>query len=77
MPKEIPPSSYVCDCGQQSDHFERTIWELEDLSLKRRQVLIAEDDEHEIIFENGEFVAMWCPHVQKELRVEIDDTDEE
>ena len=27
MPKEIYPSSYLCDCGHQSDFFENTIKE--------------------------------------------------
>jgi hypothetical protein len=67
MPQEIFPSSYVCDCGLQSDHFERTIWDLKELSMKRPQALIAEDDAHEIIFEKGEFIAMWCPLEEREL----------
>lgn len=36
---------------------------------KKGQVQIADDGEHEIIFENGEFVAMYCPKEQKEIPV--------
>ncbi len=67
MPQEIFPSSYVCDCGLQSDHFENTIRDLKELSMKRPQTLIAEDDAHEIIFGKGEFIAMWCPLEEREL----------
>ena len=73
MPKEIYPSSYVCDCGEQCEHSERTISEIKEMSMKRRQTLIADDDEHEIIFEKGEFVAMWCPVAQRELPADVDD----
>jgi len=67
MPKEIFPSSYVCDCGFQSDHFENTIRDLKRLSLIRRQVLEADDGKHRIIFEGGNMVAMWCPETGKEM----------
>ena len=67
MPREIYPSSYVCDCGEESDHFENTIRELKQMSRKKRQRLVADDGEHEIIFQDGEFVAMWCPKEQKEI----------
>ncbi|MGA2824153.1 MAG: hypothetical protein ABSE72_11575 [Bacteroidales bacterium] len=70
MPKEIFPSSVVCDCGQECHFFERTIRELKKMSIRKKgQVLIADDGEHEIIFENGEFVAMYCPKEQKEIPV--------
>jgi len=68
MAKEIYPSSYVCDCGQESNHFENTIRELKEMSRKRRQCLIADDGEHEIIFDGGEMVAMYCPKAEKELK---------
>jgi len=67
MPKEIFPSSYVCDCGAESHHFENTIRELKKKSFKQPQALIADDGEHEIIFLKGKFVAMWCPKKQKEI----------
>ena len=66
MPREIFPS-YFCDCGAESHHFERTIWELKQLSKKKRRTLIADDDKHRIIFHRGEFVGMWCPEEQREI----------
>ena len=68
MPREIFPSSYMCDCGFQSDHFENTIKDLKRLSLTRRQCLIADDGSHEIIFKGGKVTAMWCPKVGKEIK---------
>jgi hypothetical protein len=69
MPKEIYPSSYVCDCGYESDHFEDTIRDLKRLSLKMRQCLRADDGAHRIIFDGGKMTAMWCPKVGKEIPV--------
>jgi hypothetical protein len=43
MPNEISPSSCVCDCGYESDHFENTIRNLKRLSLRTRQCLGADD----------------------------------
>ena len=67
MPREIYPSSYVCDCGAECDHFENTIRELKEMSRSKRQTLVADDQEHRIIFRDGEFSAMWCPKEQKEI----------
>lgn len=65
--REIFPSSYVCTCGVESHHCENTIREMKQMSLKKRAVLVADDGEHEIIFHQEEFVAMWCPKQQKEI----------
>ncbi len=67
MPREIYPSSYVCDCGAESDHFEHTIRDLKRDSRKKRQTLVADDGAHKIIFHHGEFAGMWCPKQRKEL----------
>jgi hypothetical protein len=67
MPREIYPSSYLCDCGYQSDHFENTITELKRLSMRRPQRLGADDGAHTIVFNDGKMVAMWCPKVKKEI----------
>ena len=67
MPREIYPSSYVCDCGQESHHFEDTIRELKAESHRRRQTLVADDGEHKIIFRDGKMVAMYCPVAGKQL----------
>ena len=67
MPKEIYPSSYVCDCGQESHHFENTIRELKEDSYRRRQTLIADDGKHKIIFKDGRMLAMYCPIAGRQL----------
>jgi hypothetical protein len=65
MPREIYPSSYVCDCGYQSDHFENTIIELKRLSRRRQERLGSDDGAHTVVFDGGEMTAMWCPKVGK------------
>ena len=70
MPREIIPSSYVCDCGAESHHFENTIRELKRMSREKRQALIADDDKHKIFFQQGKFVGMWCPKEQREIPVD-------
>ena len=68
MPREIYPSSYVCDCGSQVDFFENTIREMKELS-RRTRVGIEGDDRHGVIFHRGEMVAMYCPKAKAELPV--------
>jgi len=63
MPREIFPSSYLCDCGHQSDFFENTIREAKAMSHKR--VIRLGDsapNEHTIVFHKGEMVDIICPH---------------
>ncbi len=67
MPKEIYPSSYVCDCGHQSDFFENTINEIKAQSHKRKVYLDdSEPDEHTIVFYRGEMVDVLCPRKESE-----------
>ena len=61
MPKEIYPSSYVCDCGYRCEFSENTINELKAASIKRKQALIADDGLHEVIFDHGGMIAVYCP----------------
>jgi len=61
MPKEIYPSSYVCDCGYQCDFSENTVNEIRVASMKRKQALIADDGLHEVIFDHGGMIALYCP----------------
>ena len=68
MPEEIYPSSYLCDCGYEAEHGENTIRELKRDSERRPRTLQADDGKHEIIFEDGEMVAMYCPKARKKLR---------
>jgi hypothetical protein len=72
MPRENYPSSYICDCGQESHHFERTIRQLKAMSRKTPQSLVADDGEHAIVFHHGRAVAMFCPKVGSELPIEED-----
>ena len=39
MPEEIFPSSYLCDCGHQSDFFEKTVREIKAMSQKKKVYL--------------------------------------
>jgi hypothetical protein len=67
MPKEIYPSSYLCDCGHQSDFFENTIREIKAMSRKRKVRLgDADTPEHTIVFHKGEMIDIICPHQQAE-----------
>ncbi len=62
MPKEIFPSSYLCDCGHQSDFFENTIREAKAMS-QRKKVYLADSapEEHTIVFYRGKLVEIQCP----------------
>ncbi|HDQ71365.1 MAG TPA: hypothetical protein ENN19_04620 [Chloroflexi bacterium] len=67
MPKEIFPSSYLCDCGHQSDFFENTIKEIKAMSYKRKVYLgDSAPDEHTIVFYRGEMVDILCPRQELE-----------
>jgi len=67
VPKEIHPSSYVCDCGHQSDFFENTIKEIKSQSYKREIHLDdSTPDEHTIVFYRGEMVNVLCPRQELE-----------
>jgi hypothetical protein len=65
MPKEIYPSSYLCDCGHQSDFSENTIREIKAMSLKKKMYLgDADPQEHTIVFYKGEMIDVICPNRQ-------------
>jgi AbrB family looped-hinge helix DNA binding protein len=62
MPKELFPSSYLCDCGHQSDFFENTIREVKAMSHKRMVHLDdSEPNEHTIVFYKGQMIDILCP----------------
>ena len=62
VPREIYPSSYLCDCGHQSDFSENTISEVKAMSHKRKVYLgDAMPDEHTIVFYKGKMVDIICP----------------
>ena len=67
MPRELCPSSYLCDCGHQSDFFEHTIREIKAMSRKKKIRLGDSDSpEHTIVFYKGETIDIICPHQQPE-----------
>jgi len=66
MPKEIFPSSYLCDCGHQSDFFESTIGEMKTMSRKKKVYL--GDGDHTIVFYRGKMVDMLCPKQKSKKR---------
>jgi len=62
MPKEIFPSSYVCDCGHRSDFFENTVRKIKEMSRKKKVYLgDSAPDEHTVVFYGGEMVDIICP----------------
>lgn len=67
MPKEIYPSSYLCDCGYQSDFFENMVKEMKQESFRRPQRLGSDDGKHVVVFKGGEMAAMWCPDVGRDI----------
>ena len=67
MPQEIYPSSYLCNCGHQSDFFENTIREIKAMSRKKKVHLgDAGAPEHTIVFHKGEMIDIICPYHQAE-----------
>jgi len=62
MPKEIFPSSYLCDCGHQSDFSENTIRDMKAMSQKKKVYLAdSAPEEHTIVFYRGKMVQIQCP----------------
>ncbi len=69
MPQELFPSSYLCDCGHQSDFFERTIHEAKRRSYKKTFYLVdSAPDEHTIVFAQGQMIAIICPRQKSDTR---------
>ena len=62
MAIELYPSSFRCDCRHQSDFFEDTVKDMGEMSKNKRVTLVdGEDDEHKIVFYNGEAIEIICP----------------
>lgn len=61
MPQVIDPSSYICDCGNQSDFSEGTIWEMKKMS-RRKRVRLGDHANHTIVFYEGKEIEMICPN---------------
>lgn len=62
MPKEIYPSSYLCECDHRSDFVERTVVQAKKMSM-RKQIRLGdlETEEHVIVFWKGQMVDILCP----------------
>jgi AbrB family looped-hinge helix DNA binding protein len=68
MPKELYPSSFLCDCGHQSDFAEDTVREIKAMSRKRLIRLgDSAENEHTIVFYKGEMVGILCPETRPSL----------
>ena len=67
MPREIPPSSYECDCGYQLHFSEGTVWQMKKISMHKRSGVSEGDSRHGAIFDGGECVAIYCPKARREL----------
>lgn len=63
MAKKIFPSSYVCDCGHELDFFEKTIWEIQRMSARKKVHL--GDADHIIVFYRGEAIEILCPKLNR------------
>jgi hypothetical protein len=60
----IYPSSFKCDCGHESHFCEGTVRELKEMSHRKRQLLgDSGHPEHDIEFEDGRAVAVFCPEL--------------
>lgn len=64
MAREIFPSSYQCDCGNESHFFENTIREMKKMSVKKR-VRLCDEQNHTIIFDQGRATEILCPNKGK------------
>jgi hypothetical protein len=67
MPRLIYPSSYECDCGHTLNFCEGTIWEMQKVSLRKRSGIGEGSDRHTVIFDKGDWVAIYCPKAGVEI----------
>jgi len=64
MATEICPSSFRCDCGHESDFFEDTVTEMQEMSKKKRVYLGDDaDNEHTVVFDKGKAIEILCPEL--------------
>ena len=71
MAKQLYPSSFKCDCGNESDFSESTVSEMEKMS-KRTKTHLADDYKHTIVFDKGSAVEIICPKLGKCKITEIE-----
>lgn len=67
MPRHIFPSSYECDCRHQLHFCEGTIWGMQKESMRKRSRIREGGDRHAVIFDKGEWVAIFCPIAGREI----------
>ena len=60
MAIKIIPSSFECDCGNESHFGENTIRSMEKMS-KRKRVTLGDDHNHSIVFYQEEAIEIICP----------------
>jgi len=60
MAKELFPSSFECDCGNESHFCENTVEEMKRMSRKKR-VRLGDDYKHTVVFYKGKAVEIICP----------------
>ncbi|MEA3392575.1 MAG: hypothetical protein U9Q91_06310 [Candidatus Marinimicrobia bacterium] len=73
MAKQLYPSSFLCNCGHESDFFENTVTAMEKMSKKKEtRIGDSEDNEHTIIFNKGAAVEILCPKLGRCKITEIE-----
>ncbi len=63
MPRELFPSSFVCDCGHQSEFSEGTVNEMKRMS-RSKEVRLGDGcapEEHIIVFRGGKMIDIRYP----------------
>jgi len=60
MAKEIFPSSFECECGNESHFSENTVRDIKRMS-KNKRVRLSDDYNHTIVFYEEKAVEIICP----------------
>lgn len=60
MAKELFPSSFECNCGNESHFCENTVRDMKRMSKKKR-VRLGDDYKHTIVFHKEKAVEIICP----------------
>ena len=63
MAKELFPSGFICDCGEELSFSERTVREMKRMS-KNKKVRLGEAN-HTVVFYEGEATEILCPVLKK------------
>ena len=60
MAKEVFPSSFQCECGNDSHFSENTVRDMKRMS-KNKRVRLGDDNNHTIVFYEEKAVEIICP----------------